>query len=212
MSLEHQLHFDISRCSYCPLGAKRNFCSPVIHSKSEIVLLLEAPSLSACEENNGWRHPSANFLSKAIAHASGTDLSRFHLSFLLKCHVQVDGGQPPLKDKRAWASECSSHFLEWELRGLMPKKILIFGEFPARVCFPNHEASWEELQGNHSLTLSPFGLDAHIFENPRAIMGKGGLSSDEGKFYIEKLHKFLGGNLSLPDQKQQSELFQFLDH
>jgi uracil-DNA glycosylase len=210
MSLEQQLHFDISRCSYCPLGANQIFCTPTINQGVEFFLVLDSPNLNAAEENNGWRHPGANFLTKAISFASGQSLSMFHLTFLMKCHCQILGTTPSLKDKKAWGRTCASHYLEWEFKGLKPRKVLFFGEVATSVCFPDNSGPWTNMIGQ-SLTLNPYGIEAHVFESPSSISNKGGIESDEGIDYIKRLHSVLGGKLTLPDIKEESSLFDFFN-
>ena len=126
MSVESQLSFDISRCSFCPLGANRLFYSPVFQAHSDTLLVLESPNLSACEQANPWKHSNAVILNKLLSHATGADLSRYHLTFLLKCWAQVDGAVPPLRHRKAWAHECAQNYLEREIQALPFKRIFSF--------------------------------------------------------------------------------------
>lgn len=208
MGLEQQLLFDISRCSYCPLGANQNYCSPTISHSADTFLILESPNQTACQDNNGWRHSGASFLSKAIMHATGQALSSFHLSFLMKCHCHISGNVPTVKEKKTWGRVCASHYLEWELKGIHPKRIILFGEVVAGVCFPDHTDPWNELIGKE-LFLNPMEIQTHVLESPSSIVAKGGMNSAEGKEFVEKLHAILGGTLSLPDEAQESNLFDF---
>jgi uracil-DNA glycosylase len=208
MSLEQQLNFDISRCSYCPLGANKIFCTPTISHGIDYFLILDSPNLTAAEDNNGWRHAGASFLSKVLSFACGHSLSQFHLTFLMKCHCQVLGSTPSLKEKKNWGRICASHYLEWEFKGIKPKKILFFGEVAAGVCFPDNTGPWTNLIGQ-KLALNPLEIEAHVFESPSSIVAKGGVESEEGIGYIKRLHEVLGGKLSLPDVKQDANLFDF---
>jgi uracil-DNA glycosylase len=208
MSLEQQLNFDINRCSYCPLGANKNSCTPTIHREAEFFLILDSPNIAATEENNGWRQPGASFLSKAISFASAQPLSMFHLTFLMKCHCQILGNTPSLKEKKKWGRTCASHYLEWEFKGLKPKKVLFFGEVATSVCFPDHTGPWTDLVGK-KLNLDPLEVEAYVFESPGSIIVKGGIESPEGIDYIERLHEVLGGKLTKPDTQTQFNLTDF---
>lgn len=208
MSLEQQLNFDINRCSYCPLGANKNSCTPTISHGIENFLILDSPNIAAAEDNNGWRHPSASFLSRAISFATGHHMGMFHLTFLMKCHCQIVGNTPSLKEKKKWGRTCASHYLEWEFKGLKPKKILLFGEVSTLVCFPDHTGPWNNLIGE-KLFLNPLGIEAHVFESPGSIITKGGIESEVGIDYIKRLHGVLGGKLNLPDNKPEINLMDF---
>ena len=207
MSKEQQLQFDISRCSLCPLGAHGLFFSPSLTSKTDVVVVMESPSLGVCASQNPWQTPGASFLSQAISHASGPDLSRFHLTFISKCHGRVDGLVPPQQKKREWAQVCASQYFQRELQEIRPRQLLIFGELAAQVCFPDAHSAWEDLQGQ-TLTLEPMGLSASIFDQLTKLQ-KVGLDSMDGEAFLLKLHELLGGTYSAPDARKASNLFDF---
>jgi uracil-DNA glycosylase len=208
LSLEQQLHFDISRCSLCPLGGERQYCSPVISSHTDTLLVLESPNAMACDVANAWRHPSAQFLSKAFSHACGGSLARFHLSFMLKCHAKIDGMTPPVRQRRDWAQVCATQYLDQEIKAIAPRQILFFGELPVRACFQNLETPWADLLAGQEL-LSPYQIESHFFESPSRIQ-KHGLSSESGLAFLERLHGILGGVFSRPDVASSSNLFELL--
>ena len=207
MSKEQQLNFDISRCSLCPLGAHRQFFSPSLSPKTDVVLVMESPSLGVCSGQNPWKTPGASFLSQAISHASGPDLSRFHLTFISKCHGRVDGLVPPQQKKREWAQVCASEYFQRELQEIRPRQMLVFGELATQVCFPDAPQTWEEMQGQ-TFTLQPMGLSTSIFDQLTKIQ-KAGLSSMDGEAFLLKLHELLGGTYSAPDARQAPNLFDF---
>ncbi len=89
--LEQQLNREISACSSCPLGAGQSFLSPLLAKNVDTVLLLEAPALRSCEENNPWEATGVPFLGRALQHAAGGDLSRFHVTFVSKCIPRLGG-------------------------------------------------------------------------------------------------------------------------
>lgn len=208
MGLEQQLHFDISRCSLCPLGAQRIYCAPKLSKHADTVILLDSPSMGACDAENPWRHPAATFLTKAFAHACGGDLSRFHLTFLSKCHTKLDGMTPPQRQRRDWAQVCASQYLDLELKSLGVSRILIFGELSVRACFPNLEQPWSELSEGHE-RLAPYDIPAYFFDAPSRFQ-RAGLSSEEGLAWLQRLHGVLGGQFSPPDLEQESSLFDLL--
>lgn len=209
MSVESQLRFDISRCSSCPLGANRLFYAPVFQSFSDTLLVLESPNLTVCEQENPWKHSNATTLSRMISHASGADLSRFHLTFLLKCWTQIDGSVPPMRHRKAWAQECAQHYLEREIEGLPFRQIILFGEFISKVCLPELEEDWEAMQ-TKSINWGENGIQVHCLEHPRVIQ-KQGLDSEIGRKTIERLHGILGGRLSLPDSEEPANLFDLFE-
>jgi len=208
MSLEQELRFDINRCSLCPLAAHRCCFTPTILSQSDTMLVLEFPSKTVCETNNAWKHSGASFLSKALLHASGGDLSRFHLTFTGKCLPRIDGVVPPLRERMEWARVCAEAYLTREIRGVLPTKVLLFGESVVRTCFPNIELSWDKLVGSRQ-NLPGLGVEAHFLESPSHYQ-RPGLGSPEGLSWIQSLHEILGGQLSLPDGEPQSEGFSWL--
>jgi uracil-DNA glycosylase len=207
MSLERQLQFDISRCSLCPLAADRTFFAPTISSHADTVILLEGPSSGVCEQQNPWKSSGASFLVRAIGHASGMDLSRFHLTYTAKCYQRLDGMVPPVRKRREWAQVCAMAYLTKELQEIRPRQILIFGELPVRVCFPNLTQSWEELVGS-SHDLEPLGIKTTFFEQPSRLQ-KMGLDGAEGEVFLQKLHGLLGGTFSAPDLREETNLFDF---
>lgn len=209
MALEEQLHFDISRCSHCPLGSKRMFCSPAIQPGCHTILVLESPTPLACEENNAWRHPSAIMLNKVLQHAYGTNLSGFHLTFAMKCFAQLEGKSLKSKEKVSWSQICSSHYLEYEIRDLSPERIILFGETVSKLCFPDLEKPWSEMVGQKS-NLNPFNIDTYIFESPLSIPARGGLCSEHGLKTIEQLHSILGGKKVMPQTSTAPSLFELL--
>jgi uracil-DNA glycosylase len=148
------------------------------------------------------------FLTRALQHAAGMDLSRFHVTFVSKCLPKVDGMVLPRRQKRDWASVCASQYLTQELRALAPKQIFIFGEMAIRVCFPNLETKWEDLLFQ-TKTMEPLGIEAHFFDQPTRLQ-KLGLSGEEGEALLSKLNQQLGGELSPPDQDQNLDLFDLL--
>jgi uracil-DNA glycosylase len=207
MSKEQQLYFDISRCSLCPFGANRTFIAPSLPLHADTIILLESPTVGVCDSQNPWKTAGASFLSRAIHHAFGTDLSRFHLTFVSKCHPQLDGAVPPVRKRRDWAQVCASHYLTRELSEIRPRQMILFGELPARVCFPDLEQSWDALQGQ-TFPLQPQGLPVTFFEQLTKLQ-KVGLDSLDGEAFLLKLHEVLGGTYSPPDPKEESNLFDF---
>jgi uracil-DNA glycosylase family 4 len=206
MSIEDQLQFDISRCSFCPLGANRLYYAPVFQPTTDIMLVLESPSLTVCEQGNPWKHPTANFLSRMLFHASGADLSRFHLTFMMKCWPQIDGATPPMRHRKAWAQECAQQYLSREVEALSCKKMILFGEFVAKACLPEVEEDWESMKMKE---IHWGSVDLFCLEHPKQVQ-KLGLNSEFGIEYLEKLHQILGGKLNLPDAEPEANLFDIL--
>jgi|SaaInlStandDraft_1057018.scaffolds.fasta_scaffold06366_6 uracil-DNA glycosylase len=208
MSLEQELRFDISRCSLCPLAAYRRFFTPTILAQSDSMLVLDFPSKVVCDSNNAWKQGSASFLSKALLHSSGGDLNRFHLTFTGKCLPRLDEVVPPQRERMEWARVCASEYLSREIRGVLPSKVLLFGEAVVKTCFPDLETPWEKLVGGRQL-LPGLEVEAHFLESPSRYQ-RMGLSSPEGLSWIQSLHEILGGQLSLPDEEQEGEDFSWL--
>ncbi len=207
MSLEHQIRFDISHCSLCELGKERRFCTPAFHTESQVMLVLEAPDMKACEDGNPWAHPASVFLSKALGHAHGPGWERFHLTFLLKCYPQVQKKNLSLRARLTHAATCSQHYLDKEIRHLRPQKVIIFGETCARLCFPDLAAhQWPDCVGS-SRPMAPYGIPTTILENPLSVSARGGLSSECGHQFVKNLHHCLGGVYNPPDRKVQVSLF-----
>jgi len=209
MSVEDQLRFDINRCSFCPLGANRIFYAPIFQAHSDTLLVFEAPSLSVCENKNPWKHPSAVILNRLISHASGTDLSRFHLTFLLKCWPQIDGSTPPTRHRKAWAQECAQHYLQREIEVSDFKQILLFGELVSKICLPELEEDWESLKMK-SIHWGKNETQVHCLEHPKMVQ-KQGLNSELGRQTLTQLHQILGGKMTKPDDNMELNLFDFFE-
>jgi uracil-DNA glycosylase len=184
------------------------YCSPVVSEQADTLVVLEFPNLPSCEGQNPWRHPGAQFLSRAFSHACGGDLRRFHLTYLMKCHGRIDGMTPPVRKRRDWAQACAAQYLHRELSEIRPKQILLFGEMSARVCFPNQDKSWDELKFSEA-QLAPYDIRTVFFDGPN-VFQRQGLSSDDGYAFLERLHGILGGNFSPPDRAESSNLFELL--
>ncbi len=206
--LEQQLNREISACSSCPLGAGQSFLSPLLAKNVDTVLLLEAPALRSCEENNPWEATGVPFLGRALQHAAGGDLSRFHVTFVSKCIPRLGGFAPPRRQRRDWASVCASQHLYRELKAISPRRILMFGEMVVRVCFPNVGSKWCDLNGQ-SMLLEPLLIESHLFDSPSRLQ-KIGLAGSEGEFFLSRLNKICGGLLSPPDASVELDLFELI--
>lgn len=208
MSLEQELRFDISRCSLCPLAAHRRFFTPTILPQSDTMLVLDFPSKTVCETNNAWKQGGASFLSKALLHASGGDLNRFHLTFTGKCFPRLEEVVPPQRERTEWSRVCASEYLNREIRGVLPGRVLLFGEAVVRTCFPELDLPWNKLVRGRQ-KLPELEVEAHFLESPSRYQ-RLGLSSPEGQSWIQSLHEILGGQLSLPDEEPEQEDFSWL--
>ena len=208
MSLEQELRFDISRCSLCPLAANRCFFTPTILPQTDTMLVLDYPSKAAADNNNPWKHSGASFLSKALLHASGGDLNRFYLTFTGKCLPRLEEIVPPQRERMEWGRVCASEYLNREIRGVLPSKVLLFGEAVVKTCFPEIEDQWEKLVGGRQI-LPELEVEAHFLESPSKYQ-RPGLKSPEGLSWIQSLHEILGGQLSLPDEEDDQGDFSWL--
>ncbi|MBF0244740.1 MAG: hypothetical protein HQL31_05660 [Planctomycetes bacterium] len=200
MSLEHQLQFDVSRCSLCRLAGQGYYCSPTFSPKTRFFLVLEAPDARACEENNAWSSMSASVLSRALGYACG-GLAGLHLTYLMKCYPKEAGREGRAMTqglKRTCARTCATTYLHQELTFLQPEKVLLFGELCARLFMPDEDAPWEGRIGS-SFPMPLYRSEGHLFESPSVISTRGGLRSQQGRDYIQRLNAVLGGRLALPD-------------
>lgn len=210
MSLEAQLRFDISRCSQCSLGNERKFCSPTFSTQTDVMLLFASPDGTACIENNPWSHASVRYLKKILQYAHGADLNRFHVSFITKCHIPQDQKTPSMNERIHWGRTCSQHYFDYEIKAVGPKIILAFGETVTRLCFPDEMVKFPLKDDGISLNFQPYDVPTHIFENPLSLATKGGISSEKGLQWVNRLHKLLGGTVSQPQVNDSQALFDLL--
>lgn len=205
MSLEQELAFDIQRCSSCPYAANRIFCSPTIQNHTDTFLVFDHPTMGVCESGNPWRHNGMPFLRQALLHACGGDLTRYHVTFLSKCLAKCDGLVPPMRQRTEWARVCSTRYLDREIKTLLPRHILSFGELSFRMFFPDETLNWEEAMGR-TLSLPDYDVDVTMLDSLSRLQ-KAGLKSPSGIQLLKDLNAILGGELNLPEAADTPTLF-----
>lgn len=211
MSLEHQLHFEIARCSLCALAGGKQYCAPTLAGNPDFFLVLESPDKMSSEENNAWRHSAATMLKQALEYAHGPSLMDFHLSFLLKCHTKQEGKKPPgLKVLRECARTCSFNYLHQELLFFKPKAVILFGNLSAETFLPDEVPPVDSPEGRTFHLLS-YETVVHTFPSVHSVFAPGKICSEESRKALIRLNAITGGELNLPEKEQVVDLFGIMD-